>query len=499
MTAALAWEAMLTHFKELSTLRSLGAVLSWDQQTNMPPKGAALRGEQMALISGLAHERFTQPRVGDWLEALEAGRGELDEVQLASLRNVRRSYDREVRVSGDLMQRLALAQSEAFGAWVQAKENSDFSMFSAQLSQVLALVKERVASIDESAHPYDVLLEGYDPGTTMLSLKSTFSRLRESLVELLDAIRGVEQVPAFGHAVPIAAQKQLHQRLIQALGFDLQAGRMDEAPHPFTVGVGPGDVRLTTRYAEAEFLHGLTATIHETGHGLYEQGLPHQWRGTFLDSAASVGLHESQSRFWENFIGRSEAFFSWFQGPIADCLGEVDFSVADLYAGANRVAPGLIRVTADEVTYNLHIIVRFELEVALLEGSLAVDELPQAWEQQYLDVLGLKVPNLAQGVLQDVHWSYGAFGYFPSYTLGNLYAASLGVVMQEQLPELWQHVACGDFSPILSWLRQHVHAKGHLHDAPNLMKSIVGDRDVVEDLVNQLWSRQGSLYGVSRR
>lgn len=483
------------HVRRIETLSGIEGTLDWDQQTMMPPKAAALRGEQQALVAGLAHEHISDPRIEGWLADLE---GTEDPVRAAAERNLGRTYRREKRVPADLVDALARAKSEGFGVWVAAKKSDDWASFRPKLEQLVSLSRQRAAAIDPDRHPYEVLLEEFDPGTTVASLRDTFGRLRDGLVPLLEAIAGAPALPAVDRTFDVAGQEALHREVAAALGYDFEAGRLDPAEHPFTSGMGPGDVRITTRLAPDDFFGGLGSTVHETGHALYEQGLPHAHRGTTVAEAASFGLHESQSRFWENTIGRSEAFFRWLAPKLPGHFEGATPDASALYRAANRVEPSLIRVEADEVTYNLHIVVRFELELALFEGTLAVADLPAAWNEKYAEYLGVTPPDDTRGVLQDVHWSSGAFGYFPSYTLGNLYAASMGRAIEAALPDLWDRVADGDFAPILGWLRERVHARGHLLEAPEIVREAVGERDHVADLLGYLWSRHGALYGVSR-
>lgn len=490
-----AWEALTQHVSDLQTLEGVMGLLGWDQQTGMPPKAAAGRGAQSALLSTLHHQRLTDPRVGEWLSELESG--ELSTVQAAAVRNLRREYDRAVKIPEALVGRMARSQAAAFEAWIAAKGAGDFDAFAPHLEELVALTREQASAIDDSAATYDVLLEAFDPGTTAASLEPMFARLGAGLAELLGEIRERPQVAALQGTVPRAHQHALHDRVIAAMGYDLQAGRMDEAEHPFTVNTGAGDVRITTHFYEDDLLSGLGGTIHEAGHALYEQGLPAAHAGTRVMAPASYGLHESQSRFWENTIGRSHAFCEWLAPIVRETCPGTSWSADELYAASNRVEPGLIRVAADEVTYNLHIVVRFQLELALFSGQLQVCDLPGAWNDAYARLLGVTVPDHGVGVLQDVHWSSAAFGYFPSYTLGNLYAASLGVAMQRDLPKLWDDVREGEFSGVLSWLRARIHQRGHIADAPELVRDACGEqRDHVDDLLTYLRGRHGALYGV---
>ncbi|HJL20188.1 MAG TPA: carboxypeptidase M32 [Sandaracinaceae bacterium LLY-WYZ-13_1] len=489
------WNALVEHVRRMETLEGIIGTLGWDEQTMMPKAAASLRGAQQALLAGLAHEWVTDPRIEGWLADLE---GSSDPVQIACRRNLGREHARQRRVPADLVNELALAKSEGFAAWIEAKQAADFERFAPSLEKLLSLSKRRVAAIDPDRHPYEVALEAFDPGTTVDSLKAMFTRLREGLTPLLDAIAAQPQQPALDRPFDAHAQVALHREVAAALGYDFDGGRLDHAEHPFTTGHGAGDVRITTHIEAEDLLRGLGGTIHETGHALYEQGLPHRHDGTTVAEAASFGLHESQSRFWENFIGRSEAFCEWLAGVVAKHFPDAGVDAEALYRASNRVERGLIRTAADEVTYNLHIIVRFELELALFEDRLTVRDLPEAWNERYREYLGVTPPDDGVGVLQDVHWSGAAFGYFPSYTLGNLYAASLGAVLEAERPSLWDAVRRGELGDVLAFLRERVHEKGHLEEAPDIVRAAVGERDHVEDLLGYLWGRHGALYGVER-
>lgn len=486
--------ALRAHLTEIETLDGIAATLGWDEQTYMPKKAAALRGGQMALLSRLTHERVTDPRIGDWLEGLDPS----DPVQRACARNLGRTYRRERRVSSDLVDRLARVKSDAFQAWIEAKKTSTFDSFAPVLEKLLSLSIERARAIDDSRHPYEVVLEQYDPGTSVESLRAMFTRLRTGLVPLISAIAERPPLAALDGSFPLDAQWAFNGDVSRALGYDFDGGRIDAAEHPFSTGQGEGDVRITSHLHETDVLGGLGSTIHETGHALYEQGLPHRHAGTTVREAASYGLHESQSRFWENYVGRSRPFAKWAVSAFDRHFPGRGVTADRIFAAQNRVERSLIRVQADEVTYNLHIIVRFELELALFEGSLKVKDVPAAWNERYQQYLGVTPPDAARGCLQDVHWSAGLFGYFPSYTLGNLYAASLGKTMEERIPGFWDRVESGDFAPILAWLRANVHDQGHLVEAPEIVKAAVGDRDHVEDLLDYLWTRMGEAYGVKR-
>jgi len=486
------WSKVTAHMRELAVLGGINATLAWDQQVYMPHHSGASKVEQMGMVAGLLHGRMTDPRVGEWLSSLEGH--DLEPRMAAGVANLRRAYDRDTRVPEALAIRASELEAKGFGIWHKARETDDFDSFAPVLDEILDCVRERAACIDPHAHPYDVMLEAFDPGTRLVDLRPMFSRLRDGLVDLLGALRETEQLDPLTASMPSANQLAVHEIVARKMGFDFDKGRMDLAAHPFTTRPGFDDIRITTRIMETDLLTGLGGTVHEVGHALYEQGLPYEHVGSGTEAACGMGVHESQSRFWENFIGRSMPFFRWLE-PHLDLPG---VTAADLFRGANRVQPGLIRVDADEVTYNLHIMVRFELEVMLIEGKLKAADLPDAWNQRYEEFLGLRPTSNADGVLQDVHWSGGALGYFPSYTLGNLYAASLGATLEAEYDDLWKDVENGNFAPTLDWLRDKVHCHGHTLDGAERIAAAVGDRDGVTDLLDYLWGRHGHLYGAKR-
>jgi carboxypeptidase Taq len=492
MSATDAWTQLTTRIGELETLAGVCAVLEWDQQTYMPTKGAAYRGQHMALMSALYHEKLTDPAVGDWLASLAT---DSDAVRKAAVRNIGRKYAKATKLPTKLVQAFARAQSDGFVAWNQAREAKDWMVFQPKLENLIALLKEQVAHLGEADHDYDLLLDDYDPGSTTAELRPLFDRLGTELSDFVRSIADKPSPAALDTTCDAAGQARLSGEIIRAMGFDMDAGRLDVSVHPFTCGTGPQDVRLTTHYHERDLINTLGSTIHECGHGLYEQGLPEDWAGTSLRNAAGMGLHESQSRFWENHIGRSRAFCRWVLPRVRKQWPDFPLDAEALYGAMNRVEPSLIRVAADEVTYNLHIIVRFQLELALITGDLAVADLPGAWNDAYERVVTVRPGNDLEGVLQDVHWSSGLFGYFPSYTVGNLYAASFKHQMELDLPDMWNQVERGEFAPILGWLRDKVHLRGHELDAPEIFRQAVGDRDPVADHMAHIQARHGALYG----
>jgi carboxypeptidase Taq len=493
------------HFRESATLTSAASLLSWDQETYMPSGAASLRGEQLAAISAIVHERRTSTRVGDWIAECEAD-AELmaDGEAAANLRALRADYDRATRVPTDLVRAFAETTSRSMHAWREARERSDFGAFAPWLQEVVDLNRERAEALGVPAggERYDALLEDYEPGMTAAEIRRTFDALRAGLAPL---IREVAAAPRPDDAwqrapVPIERQVEFNRGMMAAMGFDFDAGRFDVSTHPFCEGIGPGDVRITTRYRDDGWADALSGTLHETGHALYEQNLPKAERfGQPLAEAASMGIHESQSRMWENLVGRSRPFWEWALPRMQSALGVPELAALDVetvYRGMNVVEPHLIRIESDEATYNLHIMLRFDLERAMLAGNLAVTDLPGAWNDRIRDDLGLEVPDDRRGCLQDIHWSMGAIGYFPTYTLGNLYAAQFWITIREAIPGLDDDVRRGEFAPLGAWLRENVHAHGRRFTAPELCQRITGRPLSHEPLMDYLHAKLRPIYGI---
>ncbi|HEV2129537.1 MAG TPA: carboxypeptidase M32, partial [Longimicrobiaceae bacterium] len=464
------YEKLTLALREAATLDSVVGLLSWDQETLMPPRGGALRAEQIASVSTLVHERRTDPQLGDWIAQSEDDPTLRDDpTRAANLREIRRQYDRATLLPGSLVRELAETTSLAVQVWREARAASDFGAFAPWLERILRLSRSKAACYGTPAggELYDALLEEYEPEMRVAEIERIFAGLRARLTplvaELLDSGRRPNDAPN-RLRVPVEQQQELNRRVAERIGFDFRGGRLDVSAHPFCQGLGPGDTRLTTRYQEDSFADSLSSTLHEAGHGLYEQGLPKEDAfGQPLAESASFGIHESQSRLWENMVGRSRPFWEWALLEANQVFGGLleGYDADALYRAVNRVEPSLIRVDADEATYNLHIMLRFDLERAMLRGDLSVAELPAAWHARVLEDLGLEVPDDRRGALQDIHWAIGGIGYFPTYTLGNLYAAQLWSALRGDLPDLDERMRGGDFSALLGWLRANVHAKGH--------------------------------------
>lgn len=492
-------------------LESCSAVLGWDEQTYMPEGAAAHRGDQMALLAGLAHERATAPRMGELLEALAAD-AEGDTIEAANVRQLKRDYDRQTKLPRPLVEEIARTTSLAQQEWIVARREVDYKRFQPWLERVVDLKRQESACVGAGLEPggrdaaailYDPLLDEYESGAETVKLRTLFNALRLELKPLVgEIVEAAKNRP--GHAgildrsFPVDRQKTFGEAAASALGFDFQRGRLDVSAHPFCTGIGPGDVRVTTRYDERQFADAFFGVLHEVGHGLYEQGLPVEQYGAPAGEAVSLGVHESQSRLWENAVGRSPAFWRyWF--PMArrvfhEALHDVTFD--RFLAAVNQVEPSPIRVRADEVTYNLHVLIRFELEQALLTGDLATTDLPSAWNEAYQKTLGIVPKDDAEGCLQDVHWSAGLFGYFPTYTLGNVYAAQLFDKVKYDLPALDESFDRGEYHELLAWLRDKIHVHGRRYAPADLIERAVDAPIDPHVLVMSLRHKYGSLYGL---
>lgn len=503
MTPQQAYDELFAISKEIATLHSIGSIIAWDRETYMPSKGAALRAEQSAYISGRSHRLLIDPRFGELLAEAETGAFDQDIASAAAvnLREWRRDYDRAVKVPASLVEEISRTSVLAQSAWSEARRKSEFAIFQPLLSKQIDLARQVAGHIGYTATPYDALLDEYEPGMTTAEVTRLFSALRDGLVPLVHAILGSSRRPdtAILHRVfPLDRQKLFGEAAAAAFGFDLQGGRLDTVTHPFCIGIGPGDVRITTRYTLDFFNESFFGVLHETGHGLYEQNLPAEAFGGPLGDACSMGMHESQSRLWENFVGRSRPYWRYFfpraQQSYPAALSDV--SADDFYFAVNAVSPSYIRVEADEVTYNLHIMLRFEIEQAIIGGDLPVADIPGVWNETFERYLGIPVADDAQGCLQDVHWSFGGFGYFPTYALGNLYAAQIFAAAQAAHPDLEAQIASGNFLPLLDWLKTHIYQHGRRYRSPELLRRVTGQSPSHEALLAYLKTKFGQLYEV---
>ena len=492
------------HARQAAVLASVEALLGWDEQTMMPPKAAVHRAAQAEAVATLVHRRRSDPAYGEQLATLAAGPLARDggpQVR-ATIRLLCKDFDKHVRVPERLVGALAKTCVEAQQAWVAARAASSWSTLEPWLRQVFDLKRELAACQMPDADPYDALLDDYEPGGRWRTIAAQFGELRSEIVPLVQACVAAVRRPddsLIRRTYPVADQQRFVREVASRIGFDFQRGRLDTTEHPFCSGLGPDDCRITTRWDERSLSTALSGVLHEAGHGLYEQGLPTDWYGLPPGEAASLGIHESQSRLWENLVGRSPEFWEWCF-PVARAAfphALSDATAAGMQQAHLVVRPSLIRVEADEVTYNLHVMMRFDLERAVIHGHLAVADLPQAWNERFLGDFGFRPSSDAEGVLQDIHWSAGLIGYFPTYTLGNIFAAQLMAAASRDLPHLERDVAAGRFGSLLSWLRQQVHAHGRQFDSATLVERATGQSVSARWLVESLWRRYGAAHGLA--
>jgi carboxypeptidase Taq len=465
MSDSNSFQQLQARLQDVHNLRMAEAVLSWDQEVYMPPKGATARGAQLATLSAQTHRLFTDPETGALLESLRDEQESLTEDEQALLREARYDYDRAVRIPEKLVRAFAEVQSQAYHAWLQARADDDFPRFLPHLKELITLSKEQAVCLNPEVSAYDALLENYERGMTSAELEKIFSYLAKEQSALLQEItekQAAESASVLAENWDKEAQRRFTEKVLTDMGFDFEAGRQDVSAHPFTTNFSRGDVRVTTRYSTKEPFSALFSSIHEGGHALYEQGFLEKDEGTLLASAPSLGIHESQSRLWENMVGRSRAFWRCYGTLFRDVFPEQAGALSDddLFRAVNRVSPSLIRVDADECSYNLHVILRFEIEKALFNNDILTEEIPTLWRDKMKAYLGVTVPDDRQGCLQDIHWSHGAFGYFPTYALGNLYGAQLFERMEEEMPSLQSNIEAGYFQPMLHWLRTNIHQWG---------------------------------------
>ncbi|MCF6231489.1 MAG: carboxypeptidase M32 [Rhodobacteraceae bacterium] len=487
-----AYDELMSYTRDTCALGQVAGRLGWDQETMMPRGAGAQRGEEMAAIEAVLHARRCDPRVGAWLDAAEAA----DEVSRAQVREIRRSYVRAMKVPGDLARRLAQVTSEAQGKWAAARANEDVAAFIPVLQEVVALKREEGAALADGGDIYDAMLEDYEPGTSAAEIAAMFDAMRGRLVALRGAV--LERAEPAGVTGTFAAKKQmkLARKLARTFGYDLQNGRLDKAVHPFSSGSGT-DVRITTRTSEDDPFNCLYSTIHEVGHACYEQGIDAAYRLTPLGSGVSMGVHESQSRIYENQLGRSRAFTGWLFDQMKEAFGDIGIKDADGFYGAvNRVQKGYIRTEADEVQYNLHIMLRFDLERALMAGDLAVGDLEAAWNDRFEADFGYKVDKPSNGCLQDVHWSVGLFGYFPTYSLGNVYAGCLYDGLRVAVPRLDGQLARGKTGPATRWLRDNLQQYGGLYRPREVIENASGMAPTEGPLLDYLEEKFSGLYGL---
>jgi carboxypeptidase Taq len=485
------YDELMAFQRQTEALAQVAGRLGWDQETVMPRGAATQRSEEMAAIEGVLHARRTDPRLAEWLGAVEVA----DPVAEAQVRHIRRSHARTLKVPARLAEEIARVTSVAQGIWAEARATEDVAAFLPVLTEVVALRREEAVCLAEGGDAYDALLGDYEAGADAATLAAMFDRMRPRLVALRAAILGAGWQPAaLGGHFPAAAQMELAREVAGAFGYDWSRGRLDLAVHPFSSGSGD-DARITTRIVESDPFNCLYSTIHEVGHACYELGIDPAYRLTPLGAGVSMGVHESQSRIYENQIGRSRAFTGWLFGRMRDRFGAMGTPDADaFYAAVNRVQPGFIRTEADEVQYNLHIMMRFDLERALIAGDLGTGDLEAAWNERFLADFGVAVDRPSNGVLQDVHWSVGLFGYFPTYALGNVYAGCLHQAMRAALPDLDAALARGDTTGATGWLHERLQRHGGLRTPRETVAAACGFEPTEGPLLDYIEDKFRALY-----
>lgn len=466
-------------FREVALIRSTSAVMGWDQETYLPTKAADWRAEQLAWLSGQQHRLATAADVGVWLAECEDSDLAPDSIEGVNVRGWRRDYDLATKLPAEFVEELTRTTAQATHVWAEARKKSDFAHYRPMLEKIVKLVREKADRLSWKDCRYDALLDEYEPGARTADIAAVFAKLgpaQSALVGPAAEISARQPADLLDADYPVAAQQAFNREVAEVFGFDFAGGRIDTTAHPFCTELGPGDTRLTTRYDERDFLSSFYGVLHETGHGLYDQGLSKEEWSMPAGEACSLGIHESQSRLWENHIGGSEAFWEhWMPRACHHFPNLAKFTPAQVAAAARRVAPSFIRVEADEVTYDLHIILRFDIEQRVINGELEVADIPAAWNAKFKELLGLDVPDDARGCLQDIHWSFGGFGYFATYTLGNLNASQLMRAARAAHPSLDAELAKGEYASLLNWLRTNVHAKGRSLTAPELMRAATGE------------------------
>ncbi|HSK88886.1 MAG TPA: carboxypeptidase M32 [Anaerolineales bacterium] len=485
---------------EVADITYAASVLGWDQQVNMPPAGNEARGQQLATLSKIAQEKFITDEMGRLIDDLKQELDGADTDDAALVRVAARNYDKARRVPPSFIAEQAIVTSKAFEAWMEARSKSDFTIFQPHLEKVVELVHKYISFFPPADHPYDTLLDDYERGMKTAEVQAIFDDLRPKQVKLIKAITSAKQVKG-DFLYRKYNEKKLMDfgvNVITKFGYDWNRGRQDKAPHPFETTFSINDVRITTRFEEDNPLATLFSTMHESGHALYEQGINLAYERTPLSGGTSLAVHESQSRMWENLVGRSLPFWEHFYPALKKTFfSQLDgVSLKTFYKAINKVEPSLIRVNADEATYNLHIMLRLELEIGMVDGTIAVRDLPEIWNTKMQEYLGVTPPNDAKGVLQDIHWSGGAIGYFSTYALGNLISAQLWEKINKDMPDLSDQIRKGNFSELLAWLRKNIHQHGQKYGPQELVEKVTGSRITPGPYVRYLTKKYSEIYGL---
>jgi carboxypeptidase Taq len=503
----LAYERLMERARELIILDSAVSIIHWDMETMMPPAAVSLRSQQLSLMERVMHKMLTDPQLGSLLKEISSHPlyDTLDEVQKRNVHLMRKAYEEAVRLPEELVAETARQRAITIDVWKKAKASKDYKSFSPHLEKLFELRRraaELLMEVKGVKTPYDALIDDFEPGMASETIAAIFSELRPRLTGLMEKCISMGQPDAsiLRRRVPIEAQRRVSEALASFIGYDIHSreawGRIDETEHPFTTGYYD-DVRITIHYYEDQFTNSIFSVLHEGGHALYERNLPREWMYQPVGSSCSYGIHESQSRFVENIVGRSIEFWSHFLPRLRELTGRAleDVDLESFVRAVNRVEPSKIRIRADEVTYGLHIIIRFELERGLFKGEVEVSELPSAWNERYEKYLGVVVEDDSEGVMQDTHWAGGSFGYFPSYSLGNIYSGQILQAMERDIPDWRGLISSGSFNEVREWLSTHVHRYGRLYDPADLIKIISGSDLTIEPFIKYLREKYSSLYG----
>lgn len=499
---------LMGRVKELFIFQSVGSIVGWDMETKMPPKGISLRSQQLALLQKIGHRMLTDPENGKLIEKIvsHSGYEGLNQVQKRNVHLAKKEYDEATKLPEELVVETARQRAVTIDTWKKAKAAKDYDMFKPDLEKLFELrvkAADILMGVKGTRTSYDALIDIFEPKMTSEAISSVFDGMRKGLVEIIEKCRDAPKQPDttfLNRKVSLDTQHMISEALAEVIGYDITSkqagGRIDETEHPFTTGYYD-DVRITTHYYEDKFASSVFSILHEGGHALYEQNLPQKWMYQPVGTGCSNGIHESQSRFVENMIGRSQEFWSHFLPKLKEMTGDVlsDVSLDQFVHAINRVQPSKIRVEADEVTYGLHIIIRFEIERDLFAGKLTIKELPQVWNEKYQEYLGVEIEHDSEGVMQDTHWAGGAFGYFPSYALGNIYGGMMLEKMEGELPGWRDRIAAGSFTEVKGWLVEKVHRLGNLHDPTELIRVITGRELTIDPFLKYLDEKYSRLYG----
>ncbi|MBX2923667.1 MAG: carboxypeptidase M32 [Chitinophagaceae bacterium] len=490
------YKEFVQRMRRIADVRYANAVLQWDQETYLPPKGAALRGQQMATLSEIAHDLFTDASLGTLLNELSAAKG-LTEQEEKNIALTLEDYNKNKKYSSAFVRKMSEATSKAYHAWINARKQNSFRVFEKELDELVQLKKEETQLLGYAAHPYDALLNEYEKGATVQWLDKLFDDLQVPLKALLNKLENkTPPETGFLHQhFDTDAQWKFGLEILKLIGYDFEAGRQDISEHPFTTNFNAHDVRVTTRIDENDFTSMTWSCLHEGGHGLYEQGLPVEAYGLPAGEFCSLGIHESQSRLWENCVGRSREFIAFVLPVMQRYFPQLHSVTArQLFGAVNKVQPSLIRTESDELTYHFHVMIRYQVEKLLMEGSLLPGDIPAYWNELYKKYLGVTVPDDKNGCLQDIHWSHGSFGYFPAYTLGSLYAAQFYHAIKVHAPGLDKAIGNGDFSDIHSWLQTHVYQYGRTFTSDELCNKITGESLRMEYFMDYISDKYNVIY-----